>query len=290
MAVLQQTVDLRAEIEKNGFAGPFQACTPEEMQSIRAGIEQDVLETPSKVYGFVIGRDRHLDSRVVYDLFTCPEVVSRLTAILGPDLMIWRSGFFYKPAGAPETAWHRARLFQDFTEYPMLELPDDEGLHQLTAWFAIDEATLENGCVQLIPGTHKQEIAVNKEEVVQQSKDKDGRWGADEEGFFGYNVKPDLSSLDLNTVASMECKPGEFFIFNQATLHGSPPNRSSQRRLGVNVRVITPQVRAYYHHLKAGGKVTHYGNTYDLNKWGCVLISGEDRYGLNKMVDPPAML
>lgn len=286
MHVQQETNELIAGIEKNGFVGPFQACTPEEMQEMRIRIDRDAVDTPSKIYGFPIGRDRHLDCRVIYELFTLPSIVSKLTQILGPDLLLWRSGFFFKPPGAPETAWHKAAVFTDFTDYPILELPDREGLYNLTAWIAIDEATLENGCVQLIPGTKNVQMVTKNKEVVEQTYDKDREFGSKKEGFFGYEVKYDLDALDLNTIVSMQCKPGEFFIFDQRTLHGSPPNRTSQRRLGINFRVITPNVKAYGHFLPQG-KIEHYGNVYDLTNWGCLIYSGEDRFGLNKIVAPP---
>ncbi len=283
---IQQSDELLSEIEKNGFVGPFQACTPEEMQGIRERIERDAIDTPSKIYGFPIGRDRHLDCRVIYELFTRPTIVSKLTQILGSDLLIWRSGFFFKPPGAPETAWHKAAVFTDFTDYPILELPDPNGLFHLTAWIAIDEANLDNGCVQLIPGTKNVKMVTKRQEVVEQTHDQQREFGTKKEGFFGYDVKYDLNSLDLSTVVSMECKPGEFFIFDQRTLHGSPPNLTSKRRIGINFRVITPNVKAYGHFLPQG-KIEHYGNVYDLTKWGCLIYSGEDLFGLNKIVEPP---
>jgi non-haem Fe2+, alpha-ketoglutarate-dependent halogenase len=284
--IVQQSSELLAEVEKNGFAGPFYGCSTEEMDEFRERIERDALDTPSKIYGFPIGRDRHLDCRAIYELFTLPTIVSRLTQILGPDLLLWRSGFFPKPPGAPETAWHKAAVFTDFTKYPILELPNPNGLFQLTAWIAIDEANLENGCVQLIPGTQNVKMMTKRETVVEQSNDRQREFGPKNDGFFGYDVKYDIDSLDMSTVVNMQCKPGEFFIFDQRTLHGSPPNRTDRRRLGINFRVITPDVKTYGHFLPEG-KIEHYGKVYDLTKWGCLVYSGEDRFGLNKIVEPP---
>lgn len=278
--------ELVSEVRTKGFAGPFPACTPEEMQEIRAEIERDVLDTPSKIYGFPIGRDRHLDCPVIWELFKRPSIASKLTEILGPDLLIWRSGFFYKPPGAPETAWHKAAVFTDFTDHPILEPPDPKGLYCLTVWMAIDEATLDNGCVQLIPGTQNIKMKTSQQEVSKQSKEDDREFGSKKEGFFGYKFNYDLTEEHMRTVVSMECKSGEFFIFDQRTVHGSPPNNSSKRRLGINFRVITPNVKAYGHFLPEG-KIEHYGNVYDLTKWGCLQYSGEDRYGMNKIVSPP---
>jgi non-heme Fe2+,alpha-ketoglutarate-dependent halogenase len=277
---------LLSEIKTKGFVGPFTACTPEEMKEIRAKIEQDAIDTPSKIYGFPIGRDRHLDCRVIHDLFMRPGISSRLTEIMGPDLHIWRSGFFYKPSGAPETAWHKATVFTEFTDAPILEPPDDDGLHCLTIWIAIDEATIENGCVQLIPGTQEIKMRTAHEEFVKQSNEDKREFGTMKQGFFGYDVQWDLTEEHMKSIVSMECKPGQFFIFDQRTIHGSPPNNSPNRRLAINFRAITPDVKAYGHFLPEG-KIEHYGHVFDLSKWGCIQYTGGDPYGYNKIVSPP---
>ncbi len=268
---------------ENGFVGPFAVCTPEQMALIKAEIEREVIDTPSPLYGFEkCPRDRHLDSRTVYDLLTHPAITTRLTQILGPDVMIWRSSFFFKPPGAPETVWHRAEVFKEYVDHPILEQTGEESdLFQLTIWIALDEATLENGCVQFIPGTHKQFFQTK----IQVPGTEAEAFGNDKTGLMGYDVQVDFE-LDPSKVFSMECKPGEFFIFDQRTLHGSPANNSDKRRMGVNFRAIQPHVKAYGHFLD-DGKITHFGRDWDLSQWGCLLISGEDRCKVNKMVEPP---
>lgn len=268
---------------EDGFIGPFQVCTPEKMSEIRSKIESEVLNTPSDLYGFDTGRDRHLDRQVIYDLITHPAIGERVAQILGPDLLIWRSNFFFKPPGAPETVWHQTNVFKEFVDHPILEPPDSDSLFQITVWIAIDEANLENGCVQLVPGTHKKLAPVVKTDEEVKGNDT---YGYDQQGFFGYNLKREVA-FDMSQVVSMECKPGEFFIFTQRTMHGSPPNNTDKRRLAINFRVIQNNVKAY-HHFVPDGKIEHYGHVFDLTKWGCVLLHGEDRLKLNQMAGRPS--
>ena len=266
----------------NGCVGPFPICTPEEMLKICQNIEQEVLETPSPIYGFEkCPRDRHLDSRTVYDLLTHPAIKQRLAQILGPDMLIWRSSFFFKPPGAPETVWHRASVFREYVDHDILEPMDADGTFQLTVWIALDEASMENGCVQLIGGSHKEHY----DQCFKIPGNEPESFGNKKGGLMGYDVQVEFE-LDPSRVITMECKPGEFFIFDQRTLHGSPPNKSDKRRMGVNFRAIQPHVKAYGHFLD-DGKIEHFGRSFDLNKWGCILLSGADRYGLNKMAEPP---
>ncbi len=279
---LRLTQEELAQFHEKGFVGPFQVFTPEEMAGIRERINLEVLNSPSDVYGFETGRDRHLDRQVIYDLLTQPTIVERIADILGPDLFMWRSNFFFKPPGAPETAWHQANVFKEYVDHPILEPPGPECLFQLTVWIAIDEANFDNGCVQIVPGTHKKLApkARTDEEIR-----GDGNYGVHQPGFFGYDQGRDFS-FDPKTIVSMECKPGEFFIFTQRVIHGSPPNNTDKRRLALNFRAIQTNVRVY-HHFIPDGKIEHYGHVFDLTQWGCVLLHGEDRFKYNQIAGRP---
>lgn len=276
-----------AYFHENGFVGPFTLCEPEEMAGFRERIEREVLETTNKIYGFkeAIGRDRHLDSRAVYDLVTNPVIKEILTQLLGPDLVSWRSTFFFKPPGAPETVWHSASLFKEFTEHPILEPPDPTGFFQVTTWIAVDEVTPESGPVQLVAGSNRAGTSAGRsdEAVAKKAEEKSG-FGSDQKGFFGYDLNPDFN-IDPNKIHTMYCKPGQFFVFDQRTLHGSPPNVSDKRRLAFNFRTIRSDVKVYRHFLDQGC-IEHYGKTWDLSKWGCIPIAGRNLAG-NKMVEPP---
>ena len=274
--------DLQAFQEK-GFAGPFQLCTPEEMALFRTRIEAEVLKSiPLAEFTIKDGRDNHLHSPAVCELITHSAIQDCLSQLLGPDLLIWRSSFFVKPPGAPATIWHQTNVFREFVDHPILEPPDKEDLFQLTTWIAIDEATTENGCVQLIPGTHKKSVTGVVERAQEASRDNS--FGSKQEGFFGYDIQFDVQP-DSSEIVNMECKPGEFFVFTQRLMHGSPPNNSDRRRLGISFRTIQANVKAYGHFLN-DGKIEHYGETFNLEPWGCIVLCGQDR-GLNKIATPP---
>ena len=65
--------------------------------------------------------------------------------LIGPDIALWNSSFFAKPAGnGKATPWH-----QDGEYWPIRPLAT------CTAWVAVDDATRENGCLRIIKGSHK---------------------------------------------------------------------------------------------------------------------------------------
>ncbi|MBX2862094.1 MAG: phytanoyl-CoA dioxygenase family protein [Leptolyngbyaceae cyanobacterium MAG.088] len=278
------------DFHKNGFIGPFTMCTPEEMGEYRRNIEEEIFsETPVPEFSMKTGRDRHLDSPAVYDLITHPVPKSYLTQLLGAELQIWRSSFFVKPPGSPATVWHQTNVFKEFVDEPILEPPDPESLFQLTTWIAIDESTVENGCVQLLPGSHNTfKVKGIVDQVTKESRAKEATsYGLKDQGFFGYDIKFD-TKVDPDKVVNMQCKPGQFFIFTQRLLHGSPPNNSQKRRLGVAFRTIQSNVKAYAHFLPAG-KIEHYGFTFDLTKWGCALLGGDNALKLNPIAERPVV-
>ena len=65
--------------------------------------------------------------------------------LIGPDIALWNMSFFAKPAlNGKKTPMH-----QDGEYWPIVPLAT------CTVWIAIDEATVENGCLRYIPGSHK---------------------------------------------------------------------------------------------------------------------------------------
>ena len=81
----------------------------------------------------------------VLELATHPAVLDCVEALLGPDILLMGSHFFckYGPTEA-FVAWH-----QDVT-YWGLEPP-----LAVSAWYAVDDSDVGNGCMQVIPGHHR---------------------------------------------------------------------------------------------------------------------------------------
>ena len=231
------------QFREDGYLGPFELCPPDEMARIAARVDAEVLAGEAPPQGH--HQSRHLDSRVVYDLCAHEAIVSRMASVYGPDLLLWRSHFFLKEPGAAEVPWH-----QD-TNYWPLEPPLN-----ISAWVAIDDVTVENACVNIIPGSHQS--------VVPHVRSPEGMLFAE---------MADMDYIDTSTAVPMELRAGEFFLFNERTVHQSEPNRSDRRRLGLAVRVTTPIVRVDHRRLFPGHKA--------------VPLCGEDRMDLNEVGAPP---
>lgn len=237
------TPDQVEQFRRDGYLGPFEVCSSNEMARIAARIDTEVLAGDAPTQG--VHQSRHMDSRLVHDLCAHPAIVSRMASIYGPDLLLWRSHFFLKEPGDVEVPWH-----QDTNFWP-LEPPVN-----ISAWIAIDDATTENACVNIIPGSHQS--------VVPHVRATEGMLFAE---------MADMEYVDASTAVPMELRAGEFFLFNERAVHQSDANRSDERRLGLAVRVTTPIVRVDHRRLFPGHKV--------------VLLCGEDRMGFNEVANPP---
>jgi ectoine hydroxylase-related dioxygenase (phytanoyl-CoA dioxygenase family) len=93
--------------------------------------------------------------------------------------------------------WH-----QDYAYWASLK-PE-----QVTCWMALDEATPENGCMQLIPGSHKWGLVKHIREELQ--------------------VDPKNLPMEMVKIAPM--KPGSILCFHVLTFHYSGPNTSDKSR------------------------------------------------------------
>lgn len=252
---------------KNGFLGPLTAISESEMAIFRSKLEEE-LELDSKAFGVKTVRDRHLDAPFITDLFFTPTITEVVAQLLGPDLLIWRSQVFNQLPGAPPIAWHQASTYmlEDYKR-PILRPLDKSDLFQLTIWIAVDDANIENGCVQFLPGTHNK---IRKIKLGSSKKFYNAH--------FDMEVNPAPSEI-----VSMPCRPGQFVIFSERCIHGNNGNRSEDRRMGINFRAITPTTTVYENQTKH--YATHIQETWDLKNWGVMTLRGEDTHNLNKRVE-----
>lgn len=256
---------------QNGFIGPFDAFSREEMADFRN--EMLAMENESsKTYGFVTPRDRHLENPRLWEYMNHPAIVERAAQLLGPDLLCWRTQLFYKGPGSPAIQFHQASTFmvEDYLD-PAIFPPKLDEMFQLTVWIAVDDAVPENGCMQFVRGTH------NRIHTI--------KFGG-EEGFYKANFALEFDR-DPNRVATVPVKSGQFIIFTERCIHGSPANTSDRHRLAFNMRIIPTNVPALTG--KEKYRSVYNGGKYHLKNWGVALLRGEDRHQLSRTVVPPRL-
>jgi non-heme Fe2+,alpha-ketoglutarate-dependent halogenase len=272
----------RKTFAEQGYIGPFTLWEPEEMTGwwkVQRKALLDPANNARKVFDNPVNYDRHLDIPGLGKLITEPEIVRRMQAIIGPDIFCWRTEFFPKNPGDTGTGWHQVETYAiGEATTGMLEATDrsPEAPMELTAWVAFTDATRENGCMKVIPGSHREWKYDERAPMKWNGSARDN-------SFFGYNyddIKIDKDwEPDQEDVRHLEMRAGQFFIFTARCIHGSNPNDSNRQRMGYAIRVVPTHVRVY------GGmtEFDEFGHQFDLARHGCVLVAGKDEYGHNRV-------
>ena len=136
-----------------------------------------------------------------------------LGQILGPDVLLWGSQLFCKPAAVGmEIPWH-----QDGAYWPIRPLAN------ISAWIAIDRVRRENACLKVIPGSHLNGL---KPHQIDSRKNL----------ALDRTVNPE--HLNKGEAVDIELEPGELVFFDVYLMHGSNANTSGERRAGLVYRYM----------------------------------------------------
>jgi non-haem Fe2+, alpha-ketoglutarate-dependent halogenase len=271
--------------EENGFVGPFDLYPTVEapLKWNQAKIEM-VLSQNKPHDSTIINYDRHLDCNTLSEHVGRPEIVQKLRSLIGDDILCWKSNIFKKEPGESGTGWHQVETFvvgeTTTSVTPSLKYTEesDNLTQELTVWTAFSPADRVHGCLQFIPGSHKKWYYDESKPMTRNVESKS-------HDFFGY----DYSELRLDkdwdpnseTIVDMEMKPGQFVIFLAKCIHGSLANVSDSTRLGYASRYVAPSVKVY----ENVDSLSEFGDTISLDYHGCVLVSGEDTYGYNRIYE-----
>jgi ectoine hydroxylase-related dioxygenase (phytanoyl-CoA dioxygenase family) len=100
----------------------------------------------------------------------------------------------------------------------------------ITLWLAVDPSNLENGCMRVISGSHR-DVARSMDEYEPVDKTKN---------VFNARLKPEL--IDESRSVDLELAVGECHFHDAWTIHGSNPNPSPHRRCGYTMRYMPADV------------------------------------------------
>ncbi len=287
-----------AQFHERGIAGPFRVYEPQDMEAALRKLRPRLLDTKKAIFRSkeavsgvtnLANYDRHFDVPFLARHICRPEIVDRVASILGPDVVCWRTEFFPKYPGDEGTDWHQAGTFANVTtsKQPQIVWPEGSGGRgALTVWTAFTESTIENGCLQVIPGSHRT-IYYDENKVMDYDDTRINRLdkGGTRRGFFGYDyrqlqVDPDWRP-DESKAVSLILEPGEFVIFWSTLLHASHPHSGNTKkmRLGFSARYVPTSVRIYPY----SDTLDEFGGKASLDNYRAVLVAGEDDFGHNPL-------
>ena len=261
---------LAAYYDENGFALLAGALSPAEVAEVNAEAVRlcrlGLGEAPGR--GPVDGESDeqllrrylcihypHKVSDVAMNALVQPRVVDALRAVIGPNVKAMQSMLFIKSEGKPGQAWHQDEYF----------IPTRD--RSLTAaWIALDDATIENGCLWVLPGSQRRG-------VLYPARDQDDpRFDCSTEAYdFPYD---DEQSLPVEVPA------GTAVLFNGYLLHRSLQNSGAHgyRRALVNHYMSAESLLPWRR--PAEGEHMGVADYRDV-----VLVAGEDPYAYKGVED-----
>lgn len=199
----------------------------------------------------------HKASPAMRDMLSQPNIVAVLNRLIGPNVKAMQSMLFVKSAGKPGQAWHQDEYYIPTRDRSLCGV-----------WIALDDATIENGCLWMQPGSHRRGV------IYPTLVHEDPRFDVSEEARdFPYDPEGGVPA---------EIAAGGALFFNGYVLHRSLPNKASSgfRRALVNHYMSAESLLPW----SIGFPPTPRTDFRDV-----VLVSGDDPYankGIEDLVFP----
>jgi len=237
------TAELKREYDRRGFLAPVDVLTESQAAQHRRRLEDAERQIGPMHYL----AKAHTILCSTHELATHARILDVVEAILGPDILLYNTTYIIKEAGAPShVSWH-----QDLTYWGL------DGDAQVSVWLALSRADAISGCMRMLPGSHLAGARAHAtsdddpDNVLFQAQRVDG--------------------VDETRAVHCELAAGQASFHHGWTLHCSAPNRSSDRRIGLNIQYIAPHIRQT-----------------KLPGYSALLVRGEDRFG-NYAAETPAV-
>lgn len=240
----QELAEAVKHFERDGYALFENVLDADLMAEAKQHIEWLMQKNPTlrpENLGHTLVADDPFWVRLISD----PRLLDIAEQFIGPDIALFASSYICKPPfdGKP-VLWH-----QDRNHWPL------DPMEVVTLWLAVDDATPENGCMRVIPGTHRLD-------------DIPRTHNAEVDSVLGAGIHPSL----FDATAAVDCvlKSGGVEVHHPNIIHGSEPNNSPLRRGGLTI-----------HYIPTSTRITQ-------NPWPCAfLLRGDAVSGVNEYVSKP---
>ena len=229
------SVEEISRYQKDGVVAPITVMPASVASELRHR-----LESVEKCFPQQIGPEKRNNAHYLLacldEIVHHEEILDAVECLIGPDIVLTNTVLFIKEPNS----LHHVTYHQDATYMGL------EPQTSLTAWIALTESTRENGCVRVIRGSHRLDI--------QQHIDT---FGVDNILTRGQQIE----DVDEDSALDIELEPGQMSLHHARTIHGSGPNKTSDRRIGIALQSFahpsTRQVHGQDYALLVRGRDEH---------------------------------
>lgn len=205
------------QYERNGILFPVRVFSASEVSVFR-----DELESIAHNCGE--GSLKRFDSLHMYfdwahRLVTSDALLNVVEDLLGSDILIDGTLVFYKPPqDSSYVSWHQDSVYSGWHLTP-----------STSAWIALTASHRANGCMRVIPGSHKQGLLVHDNV-------------RDDPNLLNKRGERIKMVVDESQATDVLLQPGEMSLHQSNIVHGSNPNTSDEPRIGFIVRFVTNRI------------------------------------------------
>lgn len=246
---------------RHGYVVPSFSLPESEVSQLRESVDQLISENPDTRPEHLV--NAHISHRnaegvrgveAILELAKHPCILDQVQSVIGEDIVLWGCQLFCKPASdGMEVPWH-----QDGQYWPI------QPLATCTVWVAIDDSVVENGCLRVIPGSHREA------EVYGHHTDSRER----------LTLTQAVNDEHLQQAAPVDVilRAGQMSLHDVYLIHGSNENRSPHRRAGIAIRYM-PATSIFRRDLIAPSDAS--GFKVDFSNRPLWLLRGSDQTGQN---------
>jgi ectoine hydroxylase-related dioxygenase (phytanoyl-CoA dioxygenase family) len=240
-----------ASYENSGYFFPIQVFSEGESATYRLAYADYIARRNEELKALAprehyrVLSETHTVLPWVYAIASNTTILDVVEQLIGPNILIWSSRWFSKmPGDKTYVSWH-----QDATYWGL------SPLKIATAWIALSESIPENGCMRVIPETHKMSLLPQIETHAPNNALTRGQ-----------EIAVDV---DEKRAVDIALRPGQMSLHHVLIVHGSKANTSDKPRIGIAVRYIAPEVKQ------------------DGQRPVAVLVRGKDDYGNFDLIEAP---
>lgn len=198
---------------RDGIVFPIKVLSSSEVSDFRGALElvaANCGEAPLKRLDSL-----HLFFDWAHSLVTHELLLNAVEDVLGGDILVDGTLVFYKPPrDSSYVSWHQDSVYSGWHLTP-----------STSAWIALTASHRTNGCMQVLPGSHRQG-------PLDHANVRDGPNLLER----GEQVN---IAIDESQAVDVVLQPGEMSLHHSTLVHGSNPNTSNEPRIGFIVRFVT---------------------------------------------------
>ena len=250
------------QYHEQGFLVPEFRLPPDRLGQLRDALER-VIEANPETRPEQIGSPHILNGigkgvtgdAAFLEIARDEKILDLVEQLIGPDIVLWGSQAFCKPQGdGMEVPWH-----QDGQFWPIRPPATS------TVWIALDDSLIENGCLRVIPGSHREKT------LHQHLKE--------ERSNIALHQQIDSGVFNPSSAIDVELEAGQMSLHDVHLIHGSNPNHSTRRRAGYAIRYM-PGSSLF----DRGSVLSNANYQNDFVSRPLWLLRGQDRTGQNDFV------